>query len=80
MPVLGSDAPTGGHVVGERDVTCGVDVQRRSVHVLVDDDAAVVGVEAGIGGEMRVGTHAGDGDDDVAVERDAAVEVGSRPR
>jgi hypothetical protein len=75
--VLGSDAPAGGHVVGERDVTCSVDVQRRSVHVLVDDDAAVVGVEAGIGGEMRVGTY---GDDDVAVERDAAVEVGSRPR
>ena len=78
--MLGADAPTGGDVVGERDIACGVDVQRRGVHVLVDDDTAVLGVEAGLVGEVRVGTHAGGGDDDVAVERGAAVEVDSRPR
>src|SRR4029077_5683650 len=74
-PVLGADAPACGDVIGERDVACGVDVERRGVHVLVDDDATVFGVEAGGLGEVRVAWHAAGGEDDVAVERGAGVEM-----
>jgi hypothetical protein len=74
-PVFRADAPAGGHVVRERDIACGVDVQRRGVHVFVDDDAAVVGVEASIDGQVGVGADPGGRDDDVGVERGAGVEV-----
>ena len=47
-PVLGGDASSCDDVVCQRDVACGVDVERRGVHVFVDHDAAVVGVEAGV--------------------------------
>jgi hypothetical protein len=45
------------------------------VHVFVDDDAPVLGVEAGRLGKVRVGAHAGGGDDDVALEHGAGVNV-----
>jgi hypothetical protein len=54
-PVLGGDASSCDDVVCQRDVACGVDVERRGVHVFVDHDAAVVGVEAGAGVEMDMG-------------------------
>jgi len=43
--------------------------------VFVDDDAPVLGVEAGRLGKVRVGAHAGGGDDDVALEHGAGVNV-----
>ncbi len=54
-PVLGGDASSCDDVVCQRDVACGVDVERRGVHVFVDHDAAVVGVEAGVYRQVRVG-------------------------
>src|SRR5258705_664014 len=74
-PVFGADAPACGDVVGERDVARGVDVERRGVHVLLDDDATVLAVEARGLAQVRVGPHTGGGDDDVAVERGAGVEM-----
>ena len=43
--------------------------------MFVDDDAPVLGVEAGRLGKVRVGAHAGGGDDDVALEHGAGVNV-----
>ena len=68
-PVLGRYASARGDVVGERDVPGRIDVERRGVHALVDDDAAVFGVEAGRRCEPDVGAHPGGGDDEFALDR-----------
>ena len=69
-----ADAAAGGDVVGECDVTRGVDVSRRRVHVLVDDDASVASFQPGRFGQPDVGPYTGRGDDEVRLDRRAVVE------
>ena len=58
-PVLDREVALRGGVVGERDVARGVDALGGRAHLRVDDDAAVLVVEAGGLGEPGAGLDAG---------------------
>ena len=71
----GEDAVHAGRdVVGDRAVACGIDVRHAGGGVLVDEDAAV-DLAACLGGKLGVRTDADRYDENIEIDRAAALEV-----